>query len=358
MSVGRARGEETVAADRQNFGNVNPAFHKFDEHETIARLMQRFRALPLLAAAAFALMGGCTALDRLGDARPHSGVAEAHSYPIHGIDISRWQGEIDWASVKASGVRFVYMKATEGGDHVDPSFQRNWEGARRAGIPRGAYHFVFWCRPAHEQAIWFKRQIPNDPDALPPVLDVEWNGHSKTCPKKIDRNLALEKIQLMLTELEQLTGKKPVIYTDITFHREVLEGQFNDYPYWIRSTAAKPETRYNNRPWSFWQFTTTGRVPGIKGDVDRNAFFGSESEFHGWHRGEFDIATRRWERRQPQAPRPQPVMPGVPDPSSPFTPPAAPPPGRFEEVPVARLQGTAPASAAAFQQLDDPEPVD
>ncbi len=85
-----------------------------------------------------------------------------------------------------------------------------------------------------------------------------------------------------LTELEQLTGKKPVIYTDITFHREVLEGQFNDYAYWIRSTAAKPETRYANRPWAFWQFTTTARVPGIRGDVDRNAFFGSEKQFAGW----------------------------------------------------------------------------
>jgi lysozyme len=154
--------------------------------------MLRLRALPVLAAAAFALVGGCTAIDHLGDARPHSGVAEAHSYPIHGIDISRWQGDIDWASVKASGIRFAYMKATEGGDHVDPSFRRNWEGARQHGIARGAYHFVYWCRPAHEQAIWFKQQIPNDPDALPPVLDVEWNGHSKTCPQKVSRELALE----------------------------------------------------------------------------------------------------------------------------------------------------------------------
>ncbi|MFN3672960.1 MAG: GH25 family lysozyme, partial [Bosea sp. (in: a-proteobacteria)] len=204
--------------------------------------------------------------------------------------------------------------ATEGGDHIDPAFLRNWEGARRAGIPRGAYHFVFWCRPAHEQAVWFKQHIPNDPDALPPVLDVEWNGHSRTCPQKIDRALALEKIQLMLTELEQLTGKKPVIYTDITFHKDVLEGQFNDYPYWIRSTAALPETRYNNRPWTFWQFTTTGRIPGIRGDVDRNAFVGSEEQFQGWMRGEYDPGARSWRRRAPQPPRAAPppvaVIPG------------------------------------------------
>jgi lysozyme len=283
-------------------------------------------------AATLSLLGGCVALDHYpskGDARPHAGVEAARQYPIQGIDISRWQGEIDWASVKAAGTRFAYIKATEGGDHVDPAFQKNWEGARRAGVPRGAYHFVYWCRPAHEQAVWFKQQIPNDPDALPPVLDVEWNGHSKTCPKKVERSLALEKIRLMLTELEQLTGKKPVIYTDITFHKDVLEGEFNDYAYWIRSTAAKPEVRYKDRPWAFWQFTTTGRVPGIKGDVDRNAFYGNEGEFVGWREGRFDIGTRTWtrERRVPPQPSPGP-----------------------EHTPVATLPGAAsPVAASRFQ---------
>jgi len=316
--------------------------------------MPRFRALSLLAAAAFAVLGGCVALDNYpskGDARPHPGVAAAHQYPIHGIDISRWQGEIDWNAVKAAGTRFVYMKATEGGDHVDPTFRRNWEGARRAGIARGAYHFVFWCRPAHEQAVWFKQQIPNDPDALPPVLDVEWNGHSRTCPQKIDRELAREKIALMLTELEQLTGKKPVIYTDITFHREVLEGQFNNYPYWIRSTAALPETRYNNRPWAFWQFTTTGRVPGIRGDVDRNAFFGSESQFASWLRGEYDIGTRRWDKREGPA-QPAPVQ------QAPLPPPAAPEPQEPSDVPIARIPGSVPPVASTMRAIDNQvEPV-
>lgn len=312
------------------------------------------RLLPALAAAAFAVLGGCVAFDNYpskGDARPHPGVAAAHRYPVHGIDISRWQGDIDWSAVKAAGTRFVYMKATEGGDHVDPSFQRNWEGARRAGIPRGAYHFVYWCRPAHEQAVWFKQQIPADPDALPPVLDVEWNGHSRTCPKKIDPELAREKIQLMLTELEQLTGKKPVIYTDITFHKDVLEGQFNDYPYWIRSTAAVPEARYADRPWAFWQFTTTGRVPGIRGDVDRNAFFGNEGQFVGWMQGEFDIGTLRWEKqkRMPGQPSPGPDRPAAPT-SDPLAPLRNPTPEPVpEDVPVARVPGSVPVVTSSLR---------
>ncbi len=122
-----------------------------------------------------------------GDAKPHPGVARAKSHPIQGIDISKWQGPINWASVKSAGTQFAFIKATEGGDHVDERFRENWDGAGRAGVPRGAYHFVFWCRSAEDQMAWFKRNVPNDPTALPPVLDVEWNGHSAKCPKKLPK---------------------------------------------------------------------------------------------------------------------------------------------------------------------------
>ena len=82
--------------------------------------------------------------------------------------------------------------------------------------------------------------------------------------------------------MEQHTGKRPIIYTDINFHHDVLEGEFNDYEFWLRSVAAEPHERYSNRAWTFWQYTATGRVPGIKGDVDRNAFHGSEREWKRW----------------------------------------------------------------------------
>jgi lysozyme len=111
---------------------------------------------------------------------------------------------------------------------------------------------------------------------MPPVLDVEWNGESKKCPYKVDRAEALRMIRTMLHEMERHTGKRPIIYTDITFHNEILEGELLEYPHWIRSTAAEPHVRYGDRKWMMWQYTTTGRVPGIKGDVDRNAFYGGE----------------------------------------------------------------------------------
>jgi lysozyme len=142
------------------------------------------------------------------------------------------------------------------------------------------------------------------------VLDLEWNGHSRTCPRKVPREVALEKARVMLAELERHTGKVPIIYTDITFHKEVLEGEreFDRYPFWLRSVAARPEERYVDRPWSFWQWTTTGRVPGIRGDVDRNVFVGTEEEFTGWLKGEYDVAARRWKRgSEKAAPRPAPA---------------------------------------------------
>jgi lysozyme len=219
-----------------------------------------------------------------GDAKPHDGVASAQNFPIHGIDVSRWQANIDWAAVRAARTQFVFMKATEGGDHLDPKFHENWAAARAAGIPRGAYHFVFWCRPADEQAAWFRANVPADPDALPPILDVEWNGHSRTCAKTLPRAQAQEKIRIMLRAMEEHTGKRPIIYTDIPFHRDVFEGttEFDTYPFWLRSVAAEPQERYVNRRWTFWQYTTTGRVPGIRGDVDRNVFYGSAAEWRSF----------------------------------------------------------------------------
>ncbi len=220
------------------------------------------------------------------DADPHDAVSRARRLPVQGIDVSRWQGDIDWADVRGAGIRFAYLKTTEGGDHVDPSFARNWDGAAAAGVPRGAYHFMYWCRPVHQQALFFMLNVPADPGALPPVLDVEWNNHSETCDRKVSASEARGMIEVMLAAMQAHTGKTPVIYTDINFHKDVLSGgQFSGYPFWLRSVAAEPRTVYDNRPWRFWQFTATGRVDGIRGDVDRNAFNGTVADWEAWLRG-------------------------------------------------------------------------
>jgi lysozyme len=211
-----------------------------------------------------------------GDAKPHPGVARAHAHPIQGIDVSKWQDGIDWPAVRRAGTRFAFIKATEGGDHLDARFMENWHGAKAAGVPRSAYLFIWWCRPAAEQADWYIRNVPRDPDALPPVIDAEWNSDSRNCTRRVSREDALAKIRIISARLTAHYGKLPIIYTDINFHRDVLEGVHLDNPFWLRSTAAEPRERYRGRRWMLWQFTQTGRVPGIRGNVDRNVFYGSE----------------------------------------------------------------------------------
>jgi lysozyme len=230
---------------------------------------------------------------RKSDSDPHEGVVAAKRMPIQGIDVSWYQKDIDWQAVKRAGTRFAFIKATEGGDLLDRRFRENWEEARAAGVPRGAYHFVFWCRPAKDQVRWFIRNVPKEQDALPPVLDVEWS-HKTSCQRP-SAEKARAKMREMLRAFEAHYGKKPVIYTDINFHEDVLEGttEFDHYPFWIRSVAAKPKERYGDRPWEFWQFTATGRVPGVVGDVDRNAFYGTEKQFTDWVQGRYDIGLRR-----------------------------------------------------------------
>jgi lysozyme len=203
-------------------------------------------------------------------------------FQIHGIDVSKYQGDIDWNAVKASGVRFAWIKATEGGDYVDEKFAQNWALAKEAGVPRGAYHFAYWCRPADEQAAWFTSNVPNDPGALPPVLDVEWNADSKTCPRHVPRDEALATIKTILDAMQNVYGKRPIIYTSIDFYRDVLAGEFTDYPIWVRSVKYYPSVKYGDLHWNFWQHTAQGQVPGISGYVDRNCFYGSASDWQTW----------------------------------------------------------------------------
>ena len=244
-----------------------------------ARLSRAVKGLATLAV--LATLAACSAYPSgpiHGDNAPHPGVDKARGMPIQGMDIARYQGRVDFNQTRAAGMRFVYMKSTEGKDYIDPMFYENWRNAHAAGMARGAYHFMTWCSTAAEQAAWFIKNVPNDRDALPPVLDLEWNNHS-SCKNRFSREDVLEKVRYMLDAMERYTGKVPVIYTDINFHRDVLEGEDFPNPFWLRSTAAEPHHKYTRRGWTFWQWTQTGTVRGVKGEVDRNAFYGGETEW-------------------------------------------------------------------------------
>jgi lysozyme len=232
------------------------------------------------------LLAGCSSSPKIYPA-PKATTGKKHIMPmlvqstspnahaVHGIDVSKYQGDIDWNAVKGDNIKFAYIKATEGGDRFDEKFTQNWQGAKAAGVQRGAYHFTYWCRALSEQADWFIKNVPKDIDALPPVLDVEWNNHSPTCPKGVPKEVALREMKVFLAMLEAHYGKKPVIYADINFHKDVLHGELSEYPFWVRSVKHPVHEKYPGREWSFWQYTATGKVAGIKGNVDKNVFAGN-----------------------------------------------------------------------------------
>ncbi|WP_415182420.1 GH25 family lysozyme [Phaeovulum sp.] len=218
-----------------------------------------------------------------GDTAPHSwsGRAPVH-YAVHGIDASRWQGQIDWPRAAASGVAFAWLKATEGGDVLDPGFDDNWRGARRAGVPVGAYHYYYFCRPAAEQARWFISHVPRAPGALPPVLDLEWNHRSKTCPLRPDAETIRSEARIFLSMLTAHYGQRPVIYTTVDFYKDAGLGQMAGQEFWLRSVAGHPATVYPGQHWTFWQYTGTGQVPGVATPVDINVFAGSPANWTAW----------------------------------------------------------------------------
>ncbi len=253
-----------------------------------------------LAALTLALAGcGGAGSDMLG---VDDGYPKPTDYPIHGIDVSKYQGTIDWNAVANSGVKFAWIKATEGGDHVDEQFQANWQGAKRAGVPHGAYHFMYWCRKPIDEATWFEQNVPVEADALPPVLDVEPTPDSRTCRRRLERDQTIADMKVVLDEMERHFGTRPVIYTNINFYNAILAGgAFADYPIWVRSTKHNPAMRYSDRDWQFWQYQANGIVPGIDGEVDRNVFYGDQKQWQAFLDGPRAAATSTAAGAQPSA---------------------------------------------------------
>jgi len=220
---------------------------------------------------------------RFEDRRPHDWQNRTPwHYPVHGTDISRYQQDVDWHELRRSRISFAYIKATEGGDRLDDYFSRNWHQAKEAGVARGAYHFYYFCRSAEDQARWFIRNVPKDGAALPPVLDMEWNHASATCKLRPAAETIRHNMQIFLDMIEQHYEKRPVIYTTMDFFEDNGLHHFSHYPLWLRSVAGHPEEKYGKHPWTFWQYTGTGSIPGIKGDADINVFAGSHEEWQTW----------------------------------------------------------------------------
>ncbi|WP_299843947.1 GH25 family lysozyme [uncultured Roseovarius sp.] len=209
-----------------------------------------------------------------------------------GIDVSHFNGDINWQNMAADGVKFVYIKATQGKDIVDAKFEANWTGAKAAGLKVGAYHFLSSLDPAEEQVTNFlntyqKLGVEKGGDAdLPAVLDVEWDfstaaadGHQTDRWATHSASSIASTVEAWLAAVEKTTKKSPLIYTNTTWWTQRVGASGDDlaktYKLWISDyTLSNLQSDTPVAPQGFevdlWQFTDRGGVKGLIGPVDVN----------------------------------------------------------------------------------------
>lgn len=211
-------------------------------------------------------------------------VDPSHSvYPIRGIDVSEHQGDIDWERVSSGGSEFAFIKSTEGMDHKDGYFVRNWNGAAEAGITRGAYHFFTFRSPGIEQARNFIATVPVEEGCLPPTIDLEFGGNSRDIPAREEFQ---KELRDFIDEIEKHYGRRPVLYVAYDSYESFIVGEFEDCAIWIRDLFNTPELS-DGRHWFFWQYNCRGRIDGIDGYVDLNVFNGDETQLEEFLRRSF-----------------------------------------------------------------------
>jgi GH25 family lysozyme M1 (1,4-beta-N-acetylmuramidase) len=191
---------------------------------------------------------------------------------LRGLDVSHHNGIIDWPAVAGAGYSFAFIKATEGQNFTDPAFRRNWTGAGRAGLLRGAYHYFRPSIPVEGQLRHFLDVMgPLGPGDLQPVLDFEESDDVRA-------SKVIERAGIMLDGIRDGAGRDPIIYSYPFFYKYTLGDPTqwaNVYPLWVAHYEVKRPALFGGWPfWSFWQYTSTGRAPGVRGRVDLNYFNG------------------------------------------------------------------------------------
>lgn len=211
----------------------------------------------------------------------HLPYPSSKDFPVRGVDVSNHQGPIRWDGVRSAGFRFAFVKASEGGTFTDPLYRTLSAGARRAGLRVGPYHYFTLCTDGLAQAQRFVAvsggRVPGD---LPPVVDLEFGGN---CSNRPSAQWLDEQYEAFDTVVSQAFGRPPLVYTTSDFAGRYLEGArehgsvLADRQLWLRDLWHEPAGGCGH--WTFWQYASRGRVPGVSGPVDLNAFCGSPDAF-------------------------------------------------------------------------------
>lgn len=187
---------------------------------------------------------------------------------VHGIDLSHYQGEVFWETVGDNGhTAYVYLKATEGGDRIDPRYESNIEMAHRHGLKVGSYHFF---RPKTDLTLQlqnFRTQcLPSEQDLIP-MLDVESTGGLAT-------DEFCDSLTKFLDMMETEYHQKPLVYTGRNFYNKYLLGMLDDYQLMIAMYTDEEPVLADERDICLWQYTSRGRINGVIGNVDKSRFMG------------------------------------------------------------------------------------
>jgi glycosyl hydrolase, family 25 len=185
---------------------------------------------------------------------------------IHGIDISHYQGQVFWEVIgENSKMAYVYIKASEGGDRIDPRYERNIQLAHQYGLKVGSYHFFRPKTNLAKQLENFMTQCrPGDQDLIP-MIDVETKSGLPTSEFR-------DSLTKFITLVEEAYKQKPLIYTFTNFYNAHMQGAIDGYPLMIAQyNAVEPELK-DGRDITMWQYTGKGRINGINGFVDKSRF--------------------------------------------------------------------------------------
>ncbi|MBR5681812.1 MAG: glycosyl hydrolase family 25 [Ruminococcus sp.] len=198
-------------------------------------------------------------------------------YPVFGVDVSNYQGDIDWKQLESQNVSFAFIKATEGSGHTDESVRRNLERAASTGIKVSAYHFFSFDSAGETQADNFIAAVDKSEIDMPPVIDIEYYADKRR--NKPSREETESILRPLLDRLGEYYGTKPIIYTTMPVYYRYIRGSFSDYPLWIRCVNCEPDIL----EWKFWQYSDKGKLAGYVGEeehIDLNVYNGSLEDFN------------------------------------------------------------------------------
>lgn len=200
-------------------------------------------------------------------------------YPVRGVDVSSYQGEIDWQILSEQNIQFAFIKATEGSRFSDKKFSYNLSEALKTNLKVGAYHFFSYDSSGKSQADNFIKTVPKTENMLPPVIDVEFYGDKKENPP--DKEKTTKELSVMIEALNEYYGLMPIIYVTEKSYELYIENLYNECDIWIRDVFFSPELS-DGRSWTFWQYTDKAKLDGYSGEekyIDMNVFNGSKEDF-------------------------------------------------------------------------------